>query len=231
MTTLMSLQNIHYYYQDGEYKRVVLQDIQAEFNSGIFYTILGPSGSGKTTLLSLLAGLDSPKGGTILYRGKNIQKSGLEKHRRNHVGIVFQSYNLIKYLTAVENVLEAMYITENTLPLDKKNVAYNLLDFLGITRGKANRLVTKLSGGEQQRVAIARALSTNVDIILADEPTGNLNEELEQGIVEVLQSLAHQYHKCIIVVTHSEVLAKASDICYKLAKGMLLPHMEASCNE
>ena len=94
-----------------------------------------------------------------------------------------------------------------------------------------NRLVTKLSGGEQQRVAIARALATNVDIILADEPTGNLNEALEEGIVEVLQSLAHQYHKCIIVVTHSEVLAKSSDICYKLAKGMLLPHMEASCNE
>lgn len=231
MTALITLKNLHYYYQDGEHKRVVLQDIHAEFNPGIFYTILGPSGSGKTTLLSLLAGLDSPKGGTVLYQGEDIQRSGLEKHRRNHVGIVFQSYNLIKYLTAVENVLEAMYITENTLPPDKKIVAYNLLDFLGITREKADRLVTKLSGGEQQRVAIARALSTNVNIILADEPTGNLNEELEQGIIEVLQSLAHQYNKCVIVVTHSDVLARASDVCYRLYNGRLQSHMEAGCNE
>lgn len=222
MTALMALENLHYYYQDAEVKRVILDDVNAEFKPGCFYTVLGPSGSGKTTLLSLMAGLDYPKGGTVFFKGEDIQKSGLEKHRRNNVGIVFQSYNLIKYLTAVENVLEAMYTTENKLPSDIKVIAFNLLDFLGITRNKAERLVTKLSGGEQQRVAIARSLATNVDVILADEPTGNLNEELEQGIIEILQVLAHEHNKCIIVVTHSEVLAGSSDICYRLVKRKLV---------
>ncbi|MCL2525753.1 MAG: ABC transporter ATP-binding protein [Coriobacteriia bacterium] len=220
----LSVQNISYYFQDGEEMRYILDDISCSFDKGRFYTIVGESGSGKTTLLSLLAALDKPQTGKILIEGKDISSIGFERFRRNKVGIIFQSYNLIRYMTAVENILVAMSITENELPPHHKEVAYNLLDYLGITREKADRLVTKLSGGEQQRVAIARALSTNVDLILADEPTGNLNEEMENEIVGIFQKLAHEHGKCVIVVTHSRQIAQQSDQSYVLHKGKLSLH-------
>ncbi|MCL2403318.1 MAG: ATP-binding cassette domain-containing protein, partial [Coriobacteriia bacterium] len=159
--------------------------------------------------------------GEILIEGQTISSVGLEKYRRNKVGIIFQSYNLIRYMTALENVLVAMSITENTLPKNHKEIAYNLLDYLGITKDKADRSVTKLSGGEQQRVAIARALATNVDLILADEPTGNLNEEMETELIDIFKKLASEHNKCVIVVTHSTVIANQSDVSYRLYKGKL----------
>lgn len=128
---------------------------------------------------------------------------------------------MVPYLTAVENVLVAMSITDNELPDNHREVAYNLLDYIGITKAKADRLVNQLSGGEQQRVAIARALATNVDIILADEPTGNLDEEMEQEIVDIFKRLAKDHNKCVIVVTHSNEIAKQSDEPYYLHKGVL----------
>lgn len=146
---------------------------------------------------------------------------GYDKYRRDAISIIFQSYNLVPYLTAVENVLVAMSITDNKLPENEKEVAYNLLDYIGITKAKADRLVNQLSGGEQQRVAIARALSTNVDIILADEPTGNLDEEMEREIVAIFKKLAREHNKCVIVVTHSNDIAKESDETYYLKKGVL----------
>lgn len=155
------------------------------------------------------------------YNGTDIKTIGHEVYRRNDVGIIFQSYNLIPYLTAVENVLVPMSITENQLPANKQEVAYNLLDYIGLVRSKADRLVNRLSGGEQQRVAIARALATNVDIILADEPTGNLDEEMEQEIVSIFQKLAHEHGKCVIVVTHATEIAAVSDETLYLHKGVL----------
>ena len=211
--------NVDYWYQDGGSKRYILNQINGEFERGKFHVILGDSGSGKTTFLSLISALDKPQSGQILFEGKDIQKIGDEKYRRNHIGMVFQAYNLIPFMTAVENVRVAMSITENTMPKDIENVAYNLLEHIGITKDKANRTVNKLSGGEQQRVAIARALSTNVDLILADEPTGNLNEEMESEIVGILKNLAHEHNKCIIVVTHSRDIAAQADVVYKLQKG------------
>jgi len=219
--TFLQTQNINYAYQDGEMKRYVLEDVNATFEKGKFYTILGESGSGKTTLLALLAALDTPESGEVLIEGQTITSMGQEKFRRNKVGIIFQSYNLIRYMTALENVLVAMSITENELPKDHKEVAYNLLDYLGITKEKADRSVTKLSGGEQQRVAIARALATNVDLILADEPTGNLNEEMETELINIFKNLAREHNKCIIVVTHSTAIADKSDVTYRLHKGKL----------
>ncbi|MCL2403226.1 MAG: ABC transporter ATP-binding protein [Coriobacteriia bacterium] len=219
--TFLQTQNINYAYQDGEMKRYVLEDVNATFEKGKFYTILGESGSGKTTLLALLAALDTPESGEVLIEGQTITSMGQEKFRRNKVGIIFQSYNLIRYMTALENVLVAMSITENELPKDHKEVAYNLLDYLGITKEKADRSVTKLSGGEQQRVAIARALATNVDLILADEPTGNLNEEMEIELINIFKNLAKEHNKCIIVVTHSTAIADKSDVTYRLHKGKL----------
>jgi len=219
--TFLQAKDINYFYQDGEMKRYVLSDVNATFEKGKFYTILGESGSGKTTLLALLAALDTPESGEVLIEGQTISSIGQEKFRRNKVGIIFQSYNLIRYMTALENVLVAMSITDNTLPENHKEVAYNLLDYLGISKEKADRSVTKLSGGEQQRVAIARALATNVDLILADEPTGNLNEEMEAELINIFRSLAKDHNKCVIVVTHSMAIARQSDVSYRLYKGKL----------
>lgn len=222
--TILETRQLDYFYQDGDRKRTILNDVSNTFDKGKFYTILGQSGSGKTTYLSLISALDSPKNGEILYEQQDIKKIGLEEYRRNKIGIIFQSYNLIPYLTAVENVLLAMAITDNELPDNQKDVAYNLLDYIGIVRTKADRAVTHLSGGEQQRVAIARALATNVDIILADEPTGNLDEGMEQEIVTIFKELAHIHNKCVIVVTHSQEIAAASDQTFYLKEGKLTPY-------
>lgn len=219
--TLLETKNLDYFYQDGDQRRYILKETSVSFEKGKFYTILGQSGSGKTTFLSLISALDAPKDGQILLNGEDLKKIGYEKYRRDDISIIFQSYNLIPYLTAVENVLVPMSITENQLPENHQEVAYNLLDYIGITKEKANRLVNQLSGGEQQRVAIARALATNVDIILADEPTGNLDEEMEQEIVDIFKELAHTHNKCVIVVTHSNEIAQQADEVLYLRKGAL----------
>ena len=219
--SFLAIDNISYYYQDGEHQRYILSDISCSFKKGVFYTILGASGSGKTTLLSLLSALDKPSSGQVTYEGENLEALGYENYRRNKIGIVFQQYNLIQFMTAVENVQVAMSITENPLPDDEKGVALNLLDYIGINYDKAQRTVNKLSGGEQQRVAIARALATNVDLILADEPTGNVNEEMAGEIVDIFKKLAHHHNKCVIVVTHSSKIASQSDVIFKLSKGEL----------
>ncbi len=221
MSEILKLENINYSYIDGGYERQILKDLSYTFEEGKFYTILGPSGSGKTTLLSIIAGLDSAKSGEIYFKGTNVNESGVFQYRRNGISIVFQQYNLISYLTAVENVLLAMSETDNELPKDRKNVAYNLLERFGIVKTKADRLVTQLSGGEQQRVAIARALSTNVDLIFADEPTGNLDTATEKEIIDIFKSLAHEYGKTIIVVTHSDAVSEMSDQRVLLKDGIL----------
>lgn len=221
MSEILKLENINYSYIDGGYERQILKDLSYDFEEGRLYTILGPSGSGKTTLLSLLAGLDDAKSGNIYFKGTDIKTMGLDKYRRNAIAIVFQQYNLISYLTAMENVLVAMCETDNPLPKDQKNVAYNLLERFGIVNTKADRLVSQLSGGEQQRVAIARALASNVDLIFADEPTGNLDTATEKEIIDIFNQLAHEYGKTIIVVTHSDEVSKLSDQRILLKDGQL----------
>ena len=199
----------------------ILKNLSFEFEEKKSYTILGPSGSGKTTLLSIIAGLDFAKSGHVYFRDKEITKSNVGKYRRNDISIVFQQYNLISYLTAVENVMLAMSETDNELPKDKKNVAYNLLERFGIVRSKADRMVGQLSGGEQQRVSIARSLASNVDLIFADEPTGNLDTATEVEIINVFKQLAEDYGKTIIVVTHSNQVAEMSDQRVLLKDGIL----------
>ncbi|MDO4500294.1 MAG: ABC transporter ATP-binding protein [Erysipelotrichaceae bacterium] len=221
MSTILELENINYSYIDGGYERKILKDLSWKFEEGTFYTILGPSGSGKTTLLSIISGLDTANSGNIYFKGTDIKEIGLGKYRRNKISIVFQQYNLIPYLTAVENVLVAMSETDNDIPSDKKEVAYNLLEHFGIVRTKADRRVGQLSGGEQQRVSIARALSSNVDLIFADEPTGNLDTATENEIIEVFKELAHKFGKTIIVVTHSNNVSAMSDHRVILKDGIL----------
>lgn len=216
---LIDVNGISYFYQDGDSRRYILSDVSYSFERGKFYTIFGESGSGKTTFLAMLSALDQPKTGTVSYEGNDIKSIGLEKYRRNKISIIFQQYNLVPYMTAAENIRLAMSITDNPLPKNLDDVVYNLLDYIGITRERADRTVNKLSGGEQQRVAIARALSTNVDVILADEPTGNLDDDMENEIVQIFKKLAHDNNKCVIVVTHSSQIANEADEVIKLRKG------------
>ncbi len=222
MNTLLKVDNLNYSYVDGRNRRNILQDLSYEFEEGKFYTLLGPSGSGKTTLLSILAGLDKKASGEVYYRGENLKKMGLHKYRRNKIGVVFQSYNLLQYLTGVENILVAMEETDNKVPGKKEEVAYSLLEKFGIGRSKASRLVTKLSGGEQQRIAIARSLAANVDLIFADEPSGNLDTATEKEIINIFKMLTEEYGKTVIVVTHSNEVSKFSDHRLFLENGKLV---------
>lgn len=189
----------------------ILRGVSGKLEQGKLYAILGPSGCGKTTLLSLLGGLDIPTSGQILFNGKDIRKTGLAAHRRNHVSFIFQSYNLIDYLTPMENVA----LTSKLPPLP-------ILERLGLMKEEAKRNVLKLSGGQQQRVAIARALASEAPVILADEPTGNLDEDTAWDIAKILKESAHQMNKCVVAVTHSNELAKQADLVFRLKKGELI---------
>ena len=205
--SVLELKEVTYSYDK---KKQVLSGIDVQMETGKMYVILGPSGCGKTTLLSLLGGLDSPSGGHILFDGKDIEQSGLGNHRKNHVSFVFQSYNLIDYMTPQENVR-----------LTAKKSALSFLGRVGLTIEESKRNVLKLSGGQQQRVAIARALGSEAPVILADEPTGNLDEETAKSITDILKESAHKMNKCVVVVTHSNELAKQADVVFQLKRGQL----------
>lgn len=203
----LELKNVSYAYEKG---KAVLQNVSAELETGKMYAILGPSGSGKTTLLSLLGGLDVPTQGSVLFDGEDITTKGLEHHRRSHISLIFQSYNLIDYMTPVENV-------RLTAKLD----AAPILERLGLTKDETQRNVLKLSGGQQQRVAIARALASDAPVILADEPTGNLDADTAEEITSILKESAHAFGKCVVVVTHSGEVAKQADVVLEIKRGHL----------
>ena len=203
----LELKNVSYAYEKG---KAVLQNVSAELETGKMYAILGPSGSGKTTLLSLLGGLDVPKQGNVLFDGEDITAKGLEHHRRNHISLIFQSYNLIDYMTPVENV-------RLTAKLD----AAPILERLGLEQDEITRNVLKLSGGQQQRVAIARALATDAPVILADEPTGNLDADTAEEITAILKESAHAFGKCVVVVTHDREVARQADVVLEIKRGHL----------
>ena len=221
MSAILELKNISYHYQDVSKRISILNNIDFSFEKGKFYTILGSSGSGKTTLLSLISGLDTPRSGEILYDGKNINTIGLTNFRNKNIGIVFQSYNLIPYMSSLQNVLTSMEITRNKIE-NRKQKACALLEKMGLTSEEIKRSVLKISGGQQQRVAIARALATEGDIIFADEPTGNLDHDTAIDITNLFKTLAHENNKCIIVVTHSNDVAAQSDVKLKLKNGKLV---------
>lgn len=222
---MLQLDQVTYYYQSGEQKVSILEKADCSFEPGKLYTIVGPSGSGKTTTLTLAGALEAPKEGRVLFQGKDLRDIGYTDYRNRHVAIVFQAYNLLEYLNPLQNVLAAMEITKNEIP-NKKQRAEELLLRMGLTKEQMRRRIQKLSGGEQQRVAIARALGTNADIILADEPTGNLDADTAQGIVEIFQGLAHKDGKCVIAVTHSQDFAAQADMVVEL-KGNKLRQREA----
>lgn len=219
--TILSFQDVCYYYQDGHKQVNILKDASYHFERGKAYAIVGASGSGKTTSLVLAGGLDKPKSGHVLYKGEDISRIGLTQYRRFHVSIVFQSYNLINYMNAVENVVNAMDISQIKVP-HKKQYALEILKELGLNEDECVRDIRKLSGGQQQRVAIARAMAKDVDLILCDEPTGNLDEETSYGIIQTFIKLAHEKNKCVIIVTHAKEHAKELDVQLKIQKGKLV---------
>ena len=210
--SILSLQNISFSYD----KTPVLQNISYEFEKGKMYCIIGKSGAGKTTLLSLLSGLAKPTGGEIFYDDKNVAKIDKYKFRSKYIGVVFQSFNLLTKYTALENVVLSMDVAGYKTK-SKKQRAIELLQGVGLDEDEANRRVLKLSGGQQQRVAIARALSYDPDIILADEPTGNLDTETQNEIMNIFRELTNQ-GKCVILVSHSPDVAAMCDERYELTK-------------
>ena len=210
--SVLSLQNISFSYD----RTPVLKDLSYEFEKGKIYCIIGKSGAGKTTLLSLLSGLAMPTAGDILYNGKSIRKMDKYTFRSKYIGVVFQSFNLMTKYTAIENVILSMDISGARIK-DKKGRALSLLDSVGLDEDEAKRRVLKLSGGQQQRVAIARALSYDPDIILADEPTGNLDRDTQKEIMDIFRELANQ-GKCVILVSHSPDVAEICDERYELVK-------------
>lgn len=212
--SLLKLENVGYQYEKGKEK--VLQNIDYEFNEGKIYAIIGKSGAGKTTLLSILSSLVEPTEGAIYLNDEDISKIDKYHFRSSLVGVVFQSFNLLTHLTALENIELSMDISGKKFS-HKKEHALELLEKVGLSKSDADSRVLKLSGGQQQRVAIARALSYNPDIILADEPTGNLDGETQNQILEIFRMLADE-GKCVIVVTHSPVVANFADEVYELRK-------------
>lgn len=208
MSTLLQIENVTYTY--GPANIAVLNDVNAEFEAGSVYSITGPSGAGKSTMLSLLAGLDAPAKGVVRFDGEDIAKTGYSNHRKEHVSLVFQNFNLIDYLTPLENLRL----------VNSKADAQVLID-LGLSEEEVNRNVTQLSGGQQQRVAIGRALVSSAPVILADEPTGSLDPATTKEVIAILKSAAHDRGKCVIVVTHDSKVASAADVKYVLKNKQL----------
>ena len=201
-------------------KTDVLKGVDAVFPEGTVTAVMGRSGAGKSTMLYLLAGLDVPTKGTILYNGQALEKSMLDGYRRTEVATIAQNYLLFPTRTALENVLYPLELAkvEKNAALEE---AKRHLQSVGIPEELHHRLPTKLSGGEQQRVAIARALASHSNVIAADEPTGNLDEENADAVMALLKKLAHEEGKTVIVVTHDRLLAEEADRCYRIKRGKI----------
>ena len=215
--SILKVENVGYRYKDAPKDSYVFKNINYEFEQGKMYAIKGKSGSGKTTLLSLITGLEKCTEGNVLYDGNNLKKMNLDTYRNTDIGIVFQSYNLLPSLTAIENIMLSMDISKVKVK-NKKEKALELMKSVGLSEEHANRKILKLSGGEQQRIAIARSLSYNPKIIIADEPTGNLDKDTENEILKIFENLAKKENKCIIIVTHSQNVSDKVDVVYELKK-------------
>lgn len=207
--SILQLDHLDYVYPGTSTQ--ILADVCTDFQIGKFYAIVGASGAGKSTLLNLLAGLDKPTSGAVRFDGTDIAETGYPQHRKKQISLVFQNYNLIDYLTPLEN-----------LRLVNGKAGIETLIQLGLSEKEARRSVMALSGGQQQRVAIGRALVSGAPIILADEPTGNLDEDTAREVIDILQRAAHEQEKCVIVVTHSRQLARSADVTLRLNRRKLV---------
>lgn len=217
---LLQVCDVTYEYKSKSGNTQALRGVCASFQAGVLYAVTGRSGSGKTTLLSLLAAFDVPKTGRILYDGTELPMQKPEEYRRQHVGMIFQSYNLIPHLTVLENVMLSMEIGRSEKS-ERRKKAIDALYAVGLTESQLQKKPLQLSGGEQQRVAIARTLAAEPEIILADEPTGNLDNENSEIVIGLLQDLAHQKNRCVILVTHAEEIAAKADVRMHMTDGKI----------
>ena len=218
----LELQNVGYSYNG---KELVLRHVNYRFEGGRIYAITGRSGAGKTTLLSLLSQLTKPTEGKILYNGLDVSEVDQYLYRSQYAGVIFQSFNLLMHLTAVENVMLSMDIA-GVKKENNRAYAMELLEKVGLSKEESQRRILKLSGGQQQRVAIARAVSYDPSILLADEPTGNLDEDTQDEIMEIFKGLAYEEQKCIILVTHSPEVASLADEVYALTDTKKIKHRQ-----
>ncbi|MBR1759062.1 MAG: ABC transporter ATP-binding protein [Lachnospiraceae bacterium] len=219
--SVFELQNVKYCYQT-QYQRVeAVRGISCSFDPGKVYAIMGASGSGKTTLLSLMAGLDIPTEGKVLCEGVSTDQMHLEQYRREKVAVIYQDFRLFPLLTVAENIMYPMEL-KGVKTKEAKERAMGLLSRVGLPESAKDRFPAMLSGGEQQRVAIARALGMETKVLLADEPTGNLDEENSEKIFEILRHLAHEDGYLIVIVTHDESIGARADVCYRMRDGRFL---------
>ena len=219
MNSLVAKQ-VTYEYRNAVQTVKAVNGVSCDFQQGLVYALVGASGSGKTTFLSLLAGLDVPTSGTIELDGESTANMNRDSYRLNHVSVIYQNFNLFQHLTVLENAAYPLYVRK--MPKKKADeLAAKKLVQVGLKEDQFKRLPNMLSGGEQQRVAIARALASGSEIILADEPTGNLDSTNSQNIVEILRQLAHENNRCVIIVTHDPAVAEAADVVLKMKDGKL----------
>ena len=215
---MLKLENVNYRYKNSD--RDVVKDASCIFEDGKLSAVVGASGSGKTTLLSILAGLDRPRCGKVFIGTDNLASLDLDMYRRERVSMIFQAFHLFPLLSAMENVCYPMKMN-GIVHYKARERALKLLDSVGINEDKYNRYPSNLSGGEQQRVAIARALATGAKVLLADEPTGNLDVANGKIVMDILKRLAHEEKYCVIVVTHNLDIAEASDVVYRMSDGII----------
>lgn len=219
--SILTLKSVRYSYSSKYHTVEALKDVNCEFEQGHIYAIVGKSGSGKSTMLSLMAGLDLPNEGDVLFRGTSTRTMNLDTFRRNDVAIIYQNFRLFPLLTAVENVMYPMELHGIRLKEAKKR-AEEYIRSVDLTDNVFNRFPSMLSGGEQQRVAIARALAMDTSLMLADEPTGNLDSSTARNIIALLAHLAHERNYCIVVVTHDTEVLDMMDITYQMKDGILV---------
>ncbi len=215
------VENVSYSYQNQYQKIEAVKEVSCSFEDGNMYAITGESGSGKSTFLSLLAGLDRPESGTILVEGENLLEMNRDAYRRKQISVVYQAFHLFPLLNAVENVMYPMEL-QGISRREARKQAEDCLREVGLGEKIFHQYPKMMSGGEQQRVAIARAMAAQGRILLADEPTGNLDSENEENIVELLKGLAHERDYLVIVVTHNPEVARQADVCLKMKDGRMV---------
>ena len=217
---ILELRDITYSYNSKFQKVNALKHIECSFEQGKVYAIVGKSGSGKSTLLSLLAGLDSPASGKIFFEGKAISSMDPAKYRRECAAMIYQSFRLFPLLTVSENVTYPMEL-RGFKGVKARAKAKELIGRVALPDTVLDRFPNMLSGGEQQRVAIARSLSMDSKLLLADEPTGNLDEDNSRNIIDILVSLAHNDGYCVIIATHDLSILPKMDVVFKMNSGVL----------
>lgn len=212
--------DVRYEYRTAVQTVKAVNGVSCTFQQGLVYAIVGASGCGKTTLLSLLAGLDVPTAGSVELDGEATSGMNRDAYRLNHVSVIYQNYNLFYHLTVLENAAYPLYVRKMPRK-EAERIAREKLLQVGLQEDQLKRLPNMLSGGEQQRVAIARALASGTEIVLGDEPTGNLDSENSRNIVDILCRLAHEEDRCVIIVTHDPSVAEAADVCLRMKDGKL----------